>query len=526
LADTFELIAEIHAAGPQNPRCAQISRGAIKFLELQRRRDMSWRVNGHLRSARRSPKIGLLDTIQGFLQLQNGGVRAAWAVVFYALRCGERQAAFTYARQTHEFDRRVLEALESFVHCDVGQDLPKEQQSSLREYLAREATLKDPDPFKAYVLAILVREGPLPDSRIITTFEDWAWLRLQMFPRDPTAGFQELRREIADSGPWDEITNPFMIGYVRLISADLERAVTAFLHADVQIDESLHLALAMHVQELVGHHELVRHLRFYAKAIFPGNQKAALKYLSLIRDEDARIESLAKVIVGSPNGCEVFEPAVEGAQLGVAPIVEIVGAIEARKVLEEAADAAMAKGDNRLAVRLMGLANNYEGIIFLESRELLQIIEGFQDVSLLVRISEDYEGIRTSGISVQLEIFTMMRTLIGLAYVTELNKRGKWSDAVTELETIDLFPSTRAGLHEYKERLIHAKSPLFEAIPRALLHALKAYAETFKALPTDEAEARHRLKEKADVLILLSGMLNVPQTIQKQALDLDNELQF
>jgi hypothetical protein len=317
-----------------------------------------------------------------------------------------------------------------------------------------------------------------------------------------------------------------MIGYVRLIVADVGRALSAFLHADVQTDESFHLALGMQVSGLVDHREIVKHLQLYVQAVFPDDRKAALKYLSLIHDREARIGALAKVIVDSPNGCEVFEPAGQGAQLDMPPIVEVLGAVEERVILEEAAEIARRQGENRLPVILMTRANDYAGIVLFESRELFQIVEGFQEVSLLSVIREDYEGIRSSGASVPLEQLTLMRVLIGLAYVTALNKRGKFKDAVTELEAIDLFPPTRAALHEYRERLTNMKSPLLDAIPRALVHAFRAYAETFKALPTDEADARHPLKEKADVLILLSGMLGVPQAVQKEALDLDNELQF
>jgi hypothetical protein len=113
-----------------------------------------------------------------------------------------------------------------------------------------------------------------------------------------------------------------------------------------------------------------------------------------------------------------------------------------------------------------------------------------------------------------------------LAYVGLLNKLEQYGEAVTELEGLDLFPPNYMALQEYRERLLRVDGPLADAIPRAIVHALKAYAELFKTLPPDEAEARRQLKEKGDVLILLSGILNVPQGIQREALDLDNELQF
>jgi hypothetical protein len=254
--------------------------------------------------------------------------------------------------------------------------------------------------------------------------------------------------------------------------------------------------------------------------------QSALKYLALIGDRAARTHHFARLIVEVANGHQVFEPAVEGGMVVVAPIVEVIGAVEAREVLSAAAELAAAREENRLAVTLMGLAGHYVGIINVEARELVQIIEGFQAGQLLTIIREDYEGIRTSGVSVPRNLMTMMRTLIGLADVSLLNRNGQYSESVTELEVIDLFPPTRETLHEYKERLLRAEGPLAEAIPRAVVHALKAYAETFKALPTEEAVARNQLKEKGDVLILLSAMLRVPQAIQKEALDLDNELQF
>jgi hypothetical protein len=477
---------------------------------------MTWRVNGNLRSARRSPRAGLLETIPGFLHLQNGGERAAWAVVFHALRCGERRAAFEYARATRELDRCVLRALEAFADGASAYD-----RAPLREYLAREATLRDADPFKACVLAVLAGGGPLPEPRVVATFEDWAWLRLRLAP--PGA---DIRAEVAAAGPWDEITNPFMAGYVRLVTGDYARAAAAFLFAHVHVDEALHLALAMHVHGLVPHDAILPHLLLYAKAVFPANRAAALKYVACVADRGARIRCLARMIVEVANGHEVFEPAIEGSNLAAPPIVDAVGAVEARDVLAAAAALAAEREENRLAVALMALAGDYPGIVRLEARELVQIVEGFQEAPLLAVIRDDYEGMRASGAEVPLGMVAMMRTLLGIAYASVLIRNRKFSEAVAEIEATDLFPPTRDVLNEYKERIRGAEPPLAEAMPRAIVHALRAYAEVFKELPRDEAVARRQLKEKGDVLILLSAMLRVPQAIQKEALDLDNELQF
>jgi hypothetical protein len=504
LADALELTA---ALAP-----AYAPAGALAFLEAQRRRDITQHVNDHLRSARRSPVIGIIPTIEAFLQLRYDSVPTVWAVIFYALRCGEVSEAARYGRASADVADFVLTALAAF---------PRQApDNELVEYLHREVTLPDCDAFKALVLAVLARVGPLPETEIAANFEDWAWLRLRLL-RGRDGGLLELRRAVAAVDRWDGVTNPFMAGYARLVVGDYARALSAFLHADVQIDESLHIALAMHAHGLVPAGDVAPHLLFYAKAVFPGDQTAALRYLAWLADDDVKIDAIARLVVELPNGRDVFETGVQAP-----PIAAVLDPVEIRQVLALAAEKAVAREDKRRAVALMALARNYVGIIEVECRELVQIVNGFHDVQLLAVIRADFQGIRNAGIAVPLKKLDAMDVLIGLAGVTLLNKAGKYSEAVKQLEDLNFFPTAAERLHEYRERLRDAEDGLADAVPRALVNALKAYAETFKALPAEAAEARATLKEKGDLLIRLSGMLNVPQSIQKEALDLDNELHF
>jgi hypothetical protein len=119
-----------------------------------------------------------------------------------------------------------------------------------------------------------------------------------------------------------------------------------------------------------------------------------------------------------------------------------------------------------------------------------------------------------------------MRILLGLASVADLSNSKKYRDAVGQLERIELFPSSRKQLQQCRERLSHSHPLLARVVPKALLLALEAYAEMFKALLPADDRAKQILKEKSDLLIRLSAVLKLPQAVQKKALDLDNQLQF
>jgi hypothetical protein len=175
---------------------------AVRFLETQAYRYIVNEVNKNLRKADRGGRIGFIDTICGYLTLELRR-RTAWAILYYALRCGAIEAARGYVRDgSSDFDQDIIESLDIY---STDMSLSPGLEGSLKRYLRDEAIRNERDEFKIASLAVLVRSQEVPELKIVSSFEDWLWLRLRL--GTPLASiFAELKQDdFKDRLLWGEI---------------------------------------------------------------------------------------------------------------------------------------------------------------------------------------------------------------------------------------------------------------------------------------------------------------------------------
>jgi hypothetical protein len=360
LADFFDLVGRLVVDGRD---------GAITFLERQKRRHVRECVNRDLRNARRGPAIGFMHTLDGYIALEHGAAVSPWARVYYALRCGKAGDARAYCQAAADsFDADFLVAL------GAGGDFTPQVRASLRQYLSRETTLPECDTFKALALAVVLGEGPVPPNNVLPSIEDWMWVKLKITDPASRAG---IREEIRAKRGWDVQSNAFIEPYAHLLCGDAAGAAALLLASDVDIDEGLHLLLAMCHHRLLddgGRRLVYPHLYAFVTEVFAANQEAALRYFSLIPDEPLVIEYIAKLAVEVENGWEMFQPDSRIAQVQLPAIANVLDIDIREPILDRAAKIAEDRGEYRKAARLHAFAGRFASVVELDCTQLIQRI--------------------------------------------------------------------------------------------------------------------------------------------------------
>lgn len=510
LADTFDLIACITKAG------SEPWRGCLHFLEMQMNRFVNDEVNANLRNAQRGGEIGIIATIRGYLTLQEVPRDAQqWAIIYYALRCGELMAALEFAEGSRtNVDGDVIMALRMFAQ---GMELSGALKTSLLSYLSREVASAACDLYKVIVLSVLTNTNRIPDSRsVIQSIEEWLWLRL-FFNHD----FAAIAKDIDGLTIEEEAVNPFKKGQLYLLTGRYDLAAKWFLECTTNTNENLHVVLAMHVSSLIEYSLLKERLMQFVSDVFIADPVSAVRYLSRIRDRRDRIEAIAELAVVVPDGFAVAEP-YDG---GKSPLAIVLDPDEQREAIRAAGALAKRRSDHPLAARFFRLVGDYDRVIDAACLDLVQCVEGFRGADVLDACMALYDEIHSDGIHISPENDHELKTLIMIASASVLSREERHSEAAEWIEKTELFPTV---MEQVEEKYTHIRyicntyPHLKRAIAPAIVIALKAYLVTHQTA-RHNSDIQAHLRQKSEVLVQFSNYLEfLPQTVGKQIFELDH----
>lgn len=524
LADTFDIIALMQREKDE------MWKGSLTFLENQMKRLVTSLVDANLRNAKRKSAtrdFGILPVIEGYWRLQRQGEDNPWGVLYYALRCGEKEAALEFAKDRADaFGDDVVSALKLYANEMV---IYPKVRGSLMRYLNDAATSNPWDRFKVMALMVLVRESRWPadkESQAITCWEDWLWLRLHI-GHDLAEIAKEIKPYLEDQQFVEDTANPFKKEQILLLTGQFEEAARTLLNSENAVNESLQVVLAMHVSNLISASVLKKDLLLFACDIFAADPVAALRYLVLIGDKKERIQAIAELAVEAPNGYDIVEKTDD--DVGKSPLALVVDPREQKEVIRAAGVEAERRDQQSKAAKFYTLLQEYDHVIELECISLVQCIEGFRADEEAERLNNAirlYEEIQVNGIRVSPEKFAEMRILIDVARARFLSRQGQYVQAASQIDQTGLFPESREKVMEKRERLntLSLVQPhVWRIIPSALLIALKAYYETYKGVvPGSDGEGGQEVRVKSNAIIELTGYLdNISEDIQRQLLDLD-----
>lgn len=498
--------------------------GSLRYLSILTRRVIKNEVNKNRGNINRGGEIGLIPTIKTYVKLQNYPFKySPWAVLYFAIRCDVRDELDDFFNENRKiFSGSIRLALENYFN-----QLPLEKSvvDELENIQSRDVTMQKIDPFKTIILSILTKKHIIPDSSsTIKSFEEWLWIRMQYIHGDNSEsndGFKQLQEEFKDYKP-DDPSNPFLFGQLYLLINQYQKAAEWFLKCEDNVDDCLHVVIAMKIAKLIDDSCLMKPLLLYAKDVFRSNQISAIRYLSLLSKE-SRIEAISRLTVEVKNGEEIFIP----LRNELPPISNVITPDEQHQINLRAAQLAEYRGIHYKAALLYSLVPLYDHVLDHECIELRKYIEGFLDDSVLKSHLIIYNKIKINTKSVSFEKFNALRILMCFAYAYLHAHKGEFSEAVEQVEKADFLPISTEDVQPFREKLM-ANSELRKALPKMLIVAIKSYAELFKSYADSRAVKPGTFiknKEKAEAIIELTSDIDIPNYAQEQILNFSLEFQ-
>lgn len=513
-ADTFSLIYFID----------KYSDGASAFLELQKKHLIVNETNSNLRYLNRGGEIGIIRTIETYLE--NKGNKSPYAVIFYAIRCGEKRAASEYA-DTGLIDANVKTALQQY-----SRNIPLmgNLKDTLIKYLNSEFQSPQYDLFKILTLTIVTKTRRKIKSEKTIKIEDWIWYELQ-FTKDLGSIYQQLIQE-------NLIDRPELRGQILLIVGFYDDAANWFLdQMKVNLQDNLHIIICLHVLGFINSDILLEPLLNYSIEIFKTDKEAAIRYLCLIREHDKSMDSIANLIIKADKGYQALENAFQSDKGDSdSPISKVLTPENVDEVIGKASAKAREMDLYDLAIKLYRLRNDFMGILSYDIIKLTQIIKNFSNNQVLNKINQHFALIQEEQAdkdqfnpihetSVDPLSLRIMRDLYRLATACEFVRVRDFDNAVSEFEDSDLFPPI--GVSQETQDQIYSNLPeiIKDIMPFVIIPALTAYYNKYLLTESDgNSSNREKLREKAEAIRQYATCMNLNSQTQATILNLSNSI--
>jgi hypothetical protein len=363
-------------------------------------------------------------------------------------------------------------------------------------------------------LVALSGSGPVPETGLITAAEDWLWLRLQM-----TDDLALMAAELASIGEFDDTRNPFIAGQIKLICGEYESAARWFQASDKHVYENLHICLCLAHAGLINPLVITEQVLAFAIMVARAEPAKAVGYIRLLGDHypNVPLKLITRLAVEMPKGSMLFEP-IEGANPPIASCFRH----EQDDILDRACRIAENRSLYGRAAKFYWLAARYDKVIEVKCRQLTQAIEGFIGKKVVEKARTLYLDLLAHAVPGPMEA---LRIVIGFAFArVMMDEKKPCSEIVMHIDQIEFFPRGMEDLAIYQKKFRGLDSLLRPIVPTSLKITLRALAGEYKELGQRADDAKKLLKDKSEALIALSGELDIPQDVQKELLDLDNEL--
>lgn len=555
LADTFLLI---HCFEKFEDRFL----GSIHFLEKQIKRIITEEVNTNLNIANRGPEYGIMHTIQGYVNLlPHPQHNSPWAVLLFAMRCGENANALQFA-SSHDFSHNVIQALEFRV---TRQQITPQIRAALQSDLSNEISSPNPDTFKCLSLSVLSGVGGYQDQQVFASFEDWLWLSFQLgeSQKTKTRICEKVYKSI------NELSDPrnvMLKGQAMLLVHKFDEAAKWFLTTPSVENDGLQIALAMQTVNLIKPSLFSNELLRYCSDVFQADGYISLKYISLIRERSEVIKLTSLLAVTAKDGESVFQPIfdenlyvmpppdseasavifdgisdpqdiinsyrTEEELENVDPIAthspaaKLLNPDELMEALTQAGSVAAKRSKYQLAMKLFYMAKNIEKLVDLCCLQLQRCTEGLVDDQPIVDAIGLLEEISNYSLELDAEKLHNLNILLSFAKCSYLNKIGNFEESCAAFEESRLFtsdlgvPGTEddGGVNASRITIQNMSEIIKETLPNAFVNAVDSYSKVYSQL--GKGDAKTNIYNKVKILTNLASELgqNLHEEMAKKLL--------
>ncbi|EAY00538.1 hypothetical protein TVAG_286750 [Trichomonas vaginalis G3] len=526
LIDTFELISFLQESH------SQLEQGVIKFLETQKKRVITQEVNRFLPVANRGGEFDFLPTVVSYINMHHshlGESGLPWAIIYYLLRCGDISRAAEYSTDnSREFSIYVVNFLRS-----MNNGISFEDNDRVENYLSSELSNIDANPFKIVSLSVMLHRNPghrdiirefknndseSNSSEVIRSLEDWVWLRLHM----KDSSINDLKSELEDNETESTvIQNPFLSGQKLIMSGEFEKACQWFLSQEDNIDENIHIALALHLSGFVPSKSISQSLITYATEV--EDLSKAVGYLSFLQDFDDKVKSLSIFIVEDERGLEILSQGTESHDNSI--ISEWLTPPEIYSVLNLAGEEAEMRDEHCKAYKIFKMISRWDKVISNANIELRQCVEGFVDDISLDETNLLFLEIIQKDDKTDLTDFESFKTMYYLAISSIELRHCHYSEACSAIDKSGLFPSTLEQVDSFNESIRNRPEIVRRVFPTALENAMHAYSENFRSKSitgsSSDSDNMKILKKKSSALFELATVsnLNISRETMRRILD-------
>lgn len=543
------------------PRTAALVRQSRAYLERTYGQFMRVVVEGNRGQATLGGEPGTLNLVKSFLNVkrpslppeQHDGTLAGqsvWALIYYCLRCGDRQAAVEVSREAPGTAGELTPIFEEYAASEDGHLSASSENRVRQQYSRSVRTLDARCPFKRAVFCILGRCDVAQDHpEVTTTCEDYLWLKLCLvYVEEPTAGEEHkeqaqdrlalsklqhsLLEEFGESH-FDAVHQPYLYFKVLFLTGQFEHAVEFLARMEPQRCHAVHIALVLYEENLLKlpasiqlplvskapagpgfRFNLARLVTSYTRNFELTDPCKALGYYYFLRNlkgsrgEDLFVACVSELVLQTkeftvllgkiePDGCR-RQGAVDRYRYDTKRIIEAVAEdCEGRGLYEE-------------AVSLYDLCDKHNNAIKLLNRLLAQHVPSAcgpvwnRLQSLATDLAQRY---RNHGCDASPETLSALYLLLDLGTFFQLANQNKAVLALDVIRKLDLIPFHPSLVDASVTAFSRRSEEVRRILADVLLAVMNLLYGQYKELKGPEEARRQELRSQARAIITFSGSI-------------------
>ncbi|KAH9375434.1 hypothetical protein HPB48_008553 [Haemaphysalis longicornis] len=480
------------------PRTAALVLQSRAYLERTYGQFMRVVIEGNRGQAALGGEPGTLSLVKSFLNVkrpslppeQHDGTLAGqsvWALIYYCLRCGDRQAAV-----------ELTPIFEEYAASEDGH-LSASSENRVRQQYAR--SVRTPDarcPFKRAVFCILGRCDVAQDHpEVTTTCEDYLWLKLCLVYVEEPAPGEEHQEQARDRLTLSKLQYSLLEEEPLKASASVQLPLVSKAPAG----HGYRFNLARLVTSYTRNFELTDPCKALGYYYFLRNLKGS-------RGEDLFVACVSELVMQTkeftvllgkiePDGCR-RQGAVDQYRYDTKRIIEAVAEdCESRGLYEE-------------AVGLYDLCEKHDNAIKLLNRLLAQHVPSAcgpvwnRLQSLATDLAQRY---RNHGCEASPETLSALYLLLDLGTFFQLANQNKAVLALDVIRKLDLIPFQPSMVDASVAAFSRRSEEVRRILADVLLAVMNLLYGQYKELKGPEESRRQELRSQARAIITFSGSI-------------------
>ncbi|XP_075555555.1 nuclear pore complex protein Nup93-like [Dermacentor variabilis] len=555
----FLLDAPLSATSDVQRTCALVSQSR-KHLERIYQKYMRFVIDGNRGYARLGGELGTVNLVKSFLNVKLPAMPAegydgklerhpVWALIYYCLRCGDREAAVEISRQAPGTAGELTSVFEEYAASADGH-LGASSENRIRLQYARSVRASE-DPFKRAVFCILGRCDVAQDHALVsTTCEDYLWLKLCLvYAEEPPSPGEEQQEQARDhltlsklqrslleeygESHFDAMRQPYLYFQVLFLTGQFEHAVEFLARMEPQRVHAVHVALVLYEENLLTPpacvqqplvskpltgpglcFNLARLVTSYTRKFEASDSCKALGYFYFLR----KLKGL--------HGENLFAACVSELVLETKEFEALLGKIEpdgcrrrgevdkfnfdTERVIEAVAADCESRGLYEEAVRLYDLCGKHEDAIRLLCRLLAQHVpsasgpawERLRD--LAIELATRYQN-HTSHASA--EALSSLCLLLDLGTFFNLTHQHKTALALDTMRQLRLVPFNPSHVEESVAAFSRRSEDIRRILADILLAVMNLLYGQYKEIKGPDEVQKRELRSQARAIIMFAGSI-------------------